>query len=178
MKTDLFPETLLVSREGEQIYTTSVHLAEHFGKRHDNVMKAIYRAIEECPEEEQLLNFKELFDTYTVKNGAQRQRRIFHLTHDGFMFVVQGFTGKEASAWKWKFIAAFRAQERALAQLTARYAHVVDMVRPNLRPVVDGTEAGMSRNEIAGPLGKSAASVSYHRSQARRFGLLPQKGVA
>ena len=92
MKTlypDLFPETLLVSREGDRTFTTSVHLAKHFSKRHDNVMKAIRTAIEESPEEERLLNFKESFGIFTSSNGARRKRPIFELTHDGFMFVVQ-----------------------------------------------------------------------------------------
>jgi Rha family phage regulatory protein len=172
MNPDLFPETLLVSREGEHIYTTSVLMAEHFHKRHDNVMKAIDRAIEDAPEAEQLLNFEELCETYTVRNGAKRQRRIYALTHDGFMFVAQGFTGKQAATWKWDFIAAFRAQERALAQLTARYAQALDVVRPCLRPVVQGTEQGLNRVAIGQPLGKSVGAITYHRRKARELGLL------
>lgn len=174
MKTlhpDLFPETLLVDREGDRIFTTSVQMAEHFGKRHDNVMKAIYRAIEECHDEERLLNFEERLENYVV-NNARRERRIFHLTHDGFMFVVQGFTGREANAWKWKFIAAFRDMERYITARETRFAHALDQVRPMLRPVVEATEQGLSRSAIAEPLGKTPASITYHRGQARRFGLI------
>ena len=169
---DLFPETLLVTREGDRIFTTSVQMAEYFGKRHDNVMKSIYKAIEECPSEEQLLNFEELLATYTVHNGAQRQRKIFRLTHDGFMFVAQGFTGKEANALKWKFIAAFRDMECFITARETRFAKVLDQIRPALRPVVEATEQGLSRSAIAEPLGKSPSSITYHRRQARRFGLI------
>lgn len=172
MHTDLFPETLLVSREGDRIFTTSVHMAEHFGKRHDNVMKAIRKAIEESPEEERLLNFEESFGIFTSSNGAQRKRPIYRLTHDGFMFVAQGFTGAEANAWKWQFIRAFRDMERQLQAREARFAHALDQVRPALRPVVEGTERGLSRGAIAEPMGKSANAITYHRRKARELGLL------
>lgn len=171
LNPDLFPETLLVSHEGARIYTTSVHMAEHFGKRHDNVMKAIYKAISESPDEERLLNFEERLETYIV-NNARRERRIFQLTHDGFMFVVQGFTGKEASSWKWKFIRAFRDMERQLRSKEERFATALDQIRPYLRPVVEATEQGLSRSAIATPLGKSPSAITYHRRQARRFGLI------
>lgn len=174
MKTlnqDLFPETLLVRSEGSRIFTTSVHMAEHFGKRHDNVMKAIYKSIEECPDEERLLNFEERLETYIV-NNARRERRIFHLTHDGFMFVAQGFTGKEANAWKWKFIAAFRDMERQLHAKKESFVAAFDRVRPFIRPVIEATEQGLSRSAIAAPLGKSPGAITYHRRQAKRFGLM------
>ncbi len=53
-----------------------------------------------------------------------------------------------------------------------RAATALDHVRPFLRPIVEATEAGYARREIAEPLGKSPASVTYHRRAARRLGLL------
>jgi|GEM_PF-1672256 len=38
---DLFPETLLVNLDGIGIYTTSLKVAEYFGKRHADVIRAI-----------------------------------------------------------------------------------------------------------------------------------------
>lgn len=38
---DLFPETLLVSLDGTHIYTTSLKVAEYFGKQHKDVIRAI-----------------------------------------------------------------------------------------------------------------------------------------
>lgn len=46
---DLFPETLLVSRSGEHIYTTSRKVAEHFGKRHDNVLRDVQKLLAGLP---------------------------------------------------------------------------------------------------------------------------------
>lgn len=168
---DLFPETLLISRQGDRIYTTSIKLAEHFGKRHDDVLKLIRKVISQSPAEELLRNFAEQSAPYVLK-GKVRQRPFFELSHDGFAIVAMSFTGAEAMTWKWKFLAAFRALEAELNARTARYAAALDQVRPMLRPVVECTEAGYSRADIAAPLGKSPAAITYHRRTARRLGLL------
>ena len=46
---DLFPETLLVQRNGERIYTTSLKVAEHFHKAHRNVVRSIEKAAFRAP---------------------------------------------------------------------------------------------------------------------------------
>jgi Rha family phage regulatory protein len=38
------------------------------------------------------------------------------MTRDGFTFLVMGFTGKDAAAWKEKYIAAFNAMEAELRE--------------------------------------------------------------
>ena len=97
------------------IKTTSRAIAEHFGKRHDNVLQSIDRL--ECSPEFRRLNFQESFCMVEVPNGAFRQQRMFELTRDGFVFLVMGFTGPKAARWKEAYIAAFNAME---AQLAAR----------------------------------------------------------
>ncbi len=184
LNLDLFPETLLVNRDGERIYTDSKKVAEHFHKRHTHVLRAIEnlfnlpKSVDINPPNFGLVDeFNALnFESVEYKDGKGERRKMYRLTHDGFAFLAMGFTGAQAAIWKIEFLNAFRAQERDLAQLTARYAQAFDMVRPSLRPTVDGTVHGWSRAVIAQRLGKSAASVSYHRGQARRFGLLPARG--
>ncbi len=172
MKTlypDLFPETLLVDRDGDQVFTTSLKVAEHFHKAHRNVVRSIERLLEELPVEAfNALNFERV--EYKDKKGETRL--MFHLSHDAFAILAMGFTGREALVWKVQFLAAFRDMERYIAARETRFAKVLDQVRPNLRPVVEATERGLSRAAIAEPLGKTPASITYHRHQARRFGLL------
>jgi Rha family phage regulatory protein len=175
MNTDLFPETLLVTRQGDRVYTTSRKVAEHFGKRHDNVMALIRRVIVDSPQEEQLLNFEELFKAYKVANGAVRKRPVFHLSHDGFLMIAMSFTGPRTIEWKWKFIAAFREMERQLAAQKDREVAALDKIRPNLRVAANDCAQGLSRHVTAETLGKSVGAVTYHRGQARRFGLLPAR---
>jgi Rha family phage regulatory protein len=201
MNSDLFPETLLVDRDGDRIYTTSRKVAEHFHKRHDHVMRAIRALVAEIDARfdspilgSQTESDSQIFGSQTeseapalvcqtdfsrlnfqpskYKNKRGKIYPMVEMTHDGFALLAMGFTGAEALMWKVDFLNAFRTQERALAQLTARYAHVVDVIRPCLRPTVEGTEQGLSRSAIGEPLGKSPASITYHRRRARELGLL------
>ena len=172
--SDLFPETLLVNLDHGRTFTTTLKIAEHFGKRHDDVLKAIANVIKRTKNPEHLRNFAEM----SGLDRRNRRQKFYRLSRDGFVFIVQGFTGAKADEWKWRFLEAFNAMEAELQAQTARYAAALDKVRPNLRPVVEGTQAGLSRAAIAGPLGKSCASITYHRGQGKSLGLLLAGGAA
>ena len=172
MNNDLFPETMLVKLDHGHVFTTSLKAVEHFNKRHKNVLQSIASLIADLADPAFTeLNFQP--SEYVDRSG--RKLRMYHLSRNAFALLVMGFTGKEALAWKIKFLKAFDSLEAELQARTARYAAALDQVRPNLRPVVEGTQSGLNRAAIAGPLGKSCASVSYHRSSARRLGLLGLK---
>ncbi|MDR1889630.1 MAG: Rha family transcriptional regulator [Zoogloeaceae bacterium] len=188
---ELFPETLLVSREGDRVFTTSRKVAEHFHKRHDHVLRDIEKLIAgdtinrpkigEIDEHDNRLvrQFGESnFGRAVYLDGRNREQTEYHLTEEGFALLAMGFTGAKALVWKIKFLAAFRQMERDLARRTARFAAALDVVRPNLRPVTEATEAGQNRQSIAAALGKSANAITYHRRQARRFGLLEDRRAA
>lgn len=104
MKTDLFPETLLVSRAGSRIYTTSLMVAEYFGRQHAHVLRSIQRIMDETPEVDRRSNF----GSATYLDGQKKPRQMYQLSHAA----------------------------------------------------------------IGEQLGKTVGAVSYHRGQARRFGLL------
>lgn len=93
-----------------RITTTSTQIAEHFGKRHDRVLRAIDNL--DCSPEFALTNFGEGY--YTLPETGDQQHRHFTLTRDGFVFLCMGFTGREAAQWKEKYIAAFNAMEAEL----------------------------------------------------------------
>ena len=171
MNSDLFPETLLVECRDGHVYTTSLKIAEYFGKQHKNVSTLIRKIIETSPDAEQRLNFKPLCDTYRVENGAKRQREIFHLTHDGFSIVAMSFTGEKALAWKWKFLAAFRNMERQLAILKEREAAALYAIRPRWKPIVEHPDlprAGLI--QLTGH--KSPGSITACRRRMRAVGLI------
>ncbi|MDD5297640.1 MAG: Rha family transcriptional regulator [Rhodocyclaceae bacterium] len=148
--------------------TTSRAVAERFGKKHLNVLRDIKNLLAAIPDPEfSRLNF-ELRDY--VKRG--RSYPEYWLTKDGFAFLAMRFTGTDAMHWQIAFLAAFNAMEAELAARTARFAHALDQIRPALRPVVEGTEAGQGRSAIGDQIHRSPASITYHRAQARRLGLL------
>lgn len=89
---------------------SSLHIAEHFGKRHERVLDAIRRIIEELKPDFTEHNF--VLSEYTDSTG--RKLPCYSLTRDAFVLVVMGFTGKAALAWKVRYIEAFNAMEAAL----------------------------------------------------------------
>jgi Rha family phage regulatory protein len=88
--------------------TTSLVVAEVFGKRHDDVLKRI-RSLD-CSPEFTLRNFAEC----SRRGSNNKPEPFFRMTRDGFTFLCMGFTGKEAARWKEAYIAAFNRMEAEL----------------------------------------------------------------
>lgn len=90
----------LVFNNNNRCVTSSMIIAEMFGKRHDNVLRDIKDM--ECSAEFSLLNFEE--STYSIRGKAYP---IYYVTRDGFSFLAMGYTGGKAAKFKEAFIAAF-----------------------------------------------------------------------
>lgn len=99
----------LVTIQKNQGTTTSLLVAEKYGKRHDNVVQTIRKLMKVLPHE-RLLNFKEMF--YQDQYG--RNQPYFVMTRDGFMLAVMRFTGEKALKTQWDFIDAFNRMEQIL----------------------------------------------------------------
>lgn len=94
--------------------TTSLLVAEAFGKKHKNVLRDIDNL--ECSEEFLGLNFEPCVKIRELASGGKIQDRYFNITRDGFTFLAMGYTGKKAAEFKEKYIAAFNAMERTIQQ--------------------------------------------------------------
>lgn len=75
--------------------TTSLAIAEHFGKPHDRVLKDIRRVMQDCPPDFSLVNFDET--SYINEQNGQTYP-MFNVFQDGFMVVVMGYPVRKASA--------------------------------------------------------------------------------
>ncbi|EME5788091.1 Rha family transcriptional regulator, partial [Salmonella enterica] len=93
-----------------QAVTSSLAVANYFIKRHDDVLKKI-RALE-CSPEFTARNFA--VSEYTDSTG--RKLPMYQITKNGFVFLVMGFTGKKAAAFKEAYIAEFDRMENELRQ--------------------------------------------------------------
>ena len=89
-----------------EVSTTSMALAEHFGKRHDNVLQYIEAQIAEMPKAFRKLNFQVTLRNVNGPNGAVRSEKYVRMTRDGFVLIAMGFGGKEAMKWKVAYIAS------------------------------------------------------------------------
>lgn len=83
------------------VMTDSRTVARHFKKQHKDVLRAADRM--DCSEEFSRRNFAPT--SYIDAQG--KERREMRMTKDGFMFLVMGFTGREAARIKEAFITAF-----------------------------------------------------------------------
>lgn len=92
---------------------TSLQIAEHFDKRHDNVLRAIRDLMDKLPAD-WLSHFEETLFEVPGPNGAVRQEPAYRITRDGFTLLAMGFTGDRALAFKLAYIAAFNKREKAL----------------------------------------------------------------
>lgn len=104
-----------LSTENGQITTTSIQVAQHFGKRHKDVLRAIKNL--GCSPEYRRRNFAPTVETRAnPSGGAPIQSSAYRMTRDGFAFLAMGFTGQEADQWKEAYIDAFNKMEAALLE--------------------------------------------------------------
>nr|WP_054463058.1 Rha family transcriptional regulator [Edwardsiella ictaluri] len=89
--------------------TTSTAVAEFFGKQHKNVIQKIETL--DCSPDFASANFSADVQSVSIGNGAKRESKIYEMTKDGFVFLVMGFTGKKAAAFKEAYIAEFNRME-------------------------------------------------------------------
>ena len=95
-----FPQGAVFLKDGHPV-TTSLKVAEVFGKPHKNVLRDINML--RCSDEFRGLNF----EPSSYVNGQNKTQPMFEMTKDGFTFLVMGFTGPEAARYKEDYIRAF-----------------------------------------------------------------------
>ncbi|MCO4240854.1 Rha family transcriptional regulator [Acidovorax facilis] len=114
-----------LSTDDGVVTTTSIQLAEHFGKRHNDVLRAIRNLLAEMPADRQR-NFARTVETRAnPSGGAPIPSPCYRITRDGFTLLAMGFTGKEALQWKLAYIDAFNKMEAELQ----KPAHDADRTR-------------------------------------------------
>jgi len=99
-----------VMQAGDQVVTDSRRVAKAFGKRHGDVLRAVDRL--DCGKAFSQRNFASR--DYLDDRG--KRWRLVEMTKDGFMFLVMGFTGKQAGRIKVAFIDAFNAMADFIRQ--------------------------------------------------------------
>lgn len=100
----------MVSVSGDEVVTTSLKVAEYFGKRHGDVIRKIKGLLRNCSSEFSQRNFASA--DYADEQG--KLRPMYEVTKDGWIMLVMGFTGAQAAAIKEKYILAFNAMYAAL----------------------------------------------------------------
>lgn len=121
--------TALVSPD---LTTTSLIVADRFGKAHRDVLRAIDNL--EIQDEYRLRNFAQTEASRpSPLNGAPIKSRAISMTRDGFVLLVMGFTGKAAMEWKIRFLEAFNAMEAQLRAAPVQPSAVPSLPSPRVR---------------------------------------------
>ena len=107
----------LVTVRNDQVVTSSLRVAEYFGKRHADVLRQVNNLI--------LANAKlrSLYVSSTYVDEQRKERVMFIMNRDGFTLLAMGFTGKKALDFKIAYIEAFNKMEKLLnEQKSTQYA--------------------------------------------------------
>nr|DAK94242.1 MAG TPA: regulatory protein [Caudoviricetes sp.] len=102
-------DIILSTQNGEPV-ASSRQIAESFEKNHRDVLRAVDGL------KEDVRNFAQMFFETEAPDSYGRPQRTYLMNRDGFTLLAMGFTGKAALEWKLKYIAAFNAMEKQLAQ--------------------------------------------------------------
>jgi Rha family phage regulatory protein len=101
-------ELVKINSETNNATTTSLVVAEAFGKRHDHVLRDIDDL--KCSKEFYLLNFGEI----SYRDAMNREQRAYEMTKNGFSILVMGYNGDRAFQFKEAFISEFDKRELML----------------------------------------------------------------
>ncbi len=103
---------LVISKSGRPV-TTSVLVAQKFGKQHRNVLASIKGLL--ATAENSAVH--QMFTASSYYNEQGKEQPMFIMDRDGFSLLVMGFTGKEALKFKLDFINAFNEMEKRMQAL-------------------------------------------------------------
>lgn len=101
----------LVIMHNKQAVTTSLRVAEVFGKDHKHVLETISNLAAEKSAAK--------FFAEATYNNRGKQYPMYYMNRDGFTLLAMGFTGKKALQFKIQYIQAFNSME---TQIRTGYA--------------------------------------------------------
>lgn len=161
---------------------TSLMIADKFGKQHGHILRSIDKF--EIPDLFRQSNFGLALQNVAMPNGAKKETKVYEISRDGFSLLVMGFTGKKAMAWKIKFLEAFNAMEKQLAQPQTKKAikdksyadfrkqfiteYQASELQRFLKHVVTGTQL---------PEKQEGARKQYYAALKKKFGVTRYKNI-
>lgn len=98
----------LVIMKNQQAVTTSLQVAENFGKRHSDVLESVKNLVTEN-------SVAKYFSEGFYENRG-KEYPLYYMNRDGFTLLAMSFTGKAALQFKLKYIEAFNQMEDHIKQ--------------------------------------------------------------
>ncbi len=138
------------------VLVDSLKVAEIFSKDHKNVIRDIREL--DCSEEFRELNFEPT--EYMSVQGHKKP--CYNMTRDGFVFLVMGYRGKKAAAFKEAYIRRFNEMEEFIKYLLEARMDFplltanIQLIKENPKPYHFSNECNMLNRIV---LGKTAKEV-------------------
>ena len=156
--------------ENDMAVTTSLKIAEVFGKEHKHVVRDIDLLrikIQDIDNQHspnldaRCTMFSEVVDVVPIPNGAKKERRSYVMNRDGFVLLAMGYTGKKALAFKLRYIDAFNQMEQLLRNGAQSAAQLAQQQSQNQVELVQQMAQQMSQlcNTFAAYVGSTASGV-------------------
>lgn len=122
LKSNNMQEIVFRSNDNQAL-TTSVIVAEKFGKEHSDVLKAI-KSLFTTGEKSLFVENQQLAKMFSLTEveqpmpvgGGVKKLPIYVMNRDGFTLLAMGFTGAKALAFKLEYMNAFNAMEQQIRQ--------------------------------------------------------------
>ncbi|SQC36501.1 putative phage anti-repressor protein [Helicobacter fennelliae] len=100
-------KSIQFEKQGEQIFCTSLDIAEVFEKRHDHILETIDNKIKnlrEIGEEQCIPNFRESYEYRKIEGfKGVAKYRYYKLNRDAFSLIAMSLTGTKALKWQVQF---------------------------------------------------------------------------
>lgn len=121
--------------EGRPV-TSSRIVAEYFGKKHSDVVRAVVNTIAAKPELEASRNFAQWSEDVEIGSGAKRTVVGYWMDRKGFSILAMGFTGAKALEFKCAFYDQFERMEEALRAPTDQSALITTTEQYEIRKAI------------------------------------------
>lgn len=106
--------TNLVYLKNDEPTTSSVFVADFFGKKHYIVTRKIQELISQMKGIDEIVNTPYYEEKYVVNPQNGETYLQYEMNRDGFTLLAMGFTGDKALKYKLLYIAAFNEMEKRL----------------------------------------------------------------
>ena len=132
--------TDLVTIVNDMPVTTSLKIAEVFGKEHSKVIRSIETAIKnsQMASVSQTPFLASAFQKaeYQSEEGG-RSYTMYYLNRNGLSFIVMGFTGEKAATWKWRYIEEFDRMERYIREQQQKVLSPLEILKQQVAIMED-----------------------------------------
>lgn len=154
---EIMPTLVFENEKGVDI-TTSLIVAQVFGKEHKNVLRDIESL--SCSESFRVLNFEQT--PYVHPQNGQTYK-MYTMTKDGFSFLVMGYTGEKAGEFKERFINEFNKREAMLKSDDYILMRSMQILQGRIKTIeADNERLEQQNNYLTTEIKQSAPKVKYY----------------